>query len=212
MTGVPNFMRGPTRVRQVVISYLQSAMPPMIDLCRTNWGLAPEMLPYPKKYDANDPYIGEGEYPLVGMYVPGDKNQRGTVDYDDAMAQEYMVEYNVRMFVAIASPQDANGNILEPPYGNAIQVRSDMLTIMRMCLLARNGLASGGQAYLIEETMEEDFPDPMISKSLGGKYLASGIISVQVRFNERLQLQPYGTADTITKDITNVGPDQPFQE
>lgn len=201
MVGVANFMRGPTKLRQIVDAYLSSAMPPMIDLCRTNWELNEYMLPYPQKYDAYEPYVGEGDYPLVGMYVVGDGIERGRVDYDAAAAEEYQVEYNSRLFVAVASPTTPTGDVLEPPYRNVVQVREDMTTVLRQCLLNRNSLGVPGLAFLIEETIQADYPDPMISKALGGKYLATGIISCTIRITERLQRTPYGTVETATHQI-----------
>lgn len=203
---VENFMRGPTRLRQIVASFFETEMPPMIDFCRTNWNLTEMYLPYPQKYDAYDPFVGEGNYPLIGMYTVGDNIQRARVDYDAPMATEYQVEYSVRMFCAVASPTDQTGQQTAEPYKDALKLREDMLAVMRMCMLNRNSMGAPGTAYLLEETIQEDYPDAMQSKALGGKYLASGIIAATIRVTERLQLGVLGRADTITTQIV------PFDE
>lgn len=198
-------MRGATTVRTILKNHLQTKLPPMIDVARTQWNLDEWMLPYPLEYKLSDP-TGADKYPVVGAYV----NETGefvTVDYGDAMEDEYWLRYSCRLFVWVHTPRDAMNHMIGDRttyYDNTIQCRDDMVACVRATLLSQQSCGSGGSFRIVAETIKEDYLDAVKTNEQNPGWLAGAAISVMGEHQEKIYRQPLGEVDSITLDV------QPF--
>lgn len=191
----PQFMHGPERVRSILGAYLASTMPVMLVKCRAEWLREIWELPDPTAYDLYEPYVVDG-YPVVGCYITGDQSM-SRKDYDGNMAEEYEVVYTVRVFVGVRTPMDDQGKFTDPPYAAAVRCRDEMTTVLRMCLLQQPSMGYPEEAEIQEDTINTDYPDAMQLKTQGARFVATGIINVQIKLTEKLTRAPLGTANTV---------------
>lgn len=191
-------MRGATRLRQQLATYLSANMPPLIEIARTEWGLQSWQLPTPEKYDSYDPLVTH-VYPSIGSLVrrTSNWNRMGIRDGEET----YWANYSMLIFIWVATPIDpATQNVVPEAYDETLRLRDDSLGIMRSCLLSRPSLGTSTQIMLDESSFNEDYLDAIqVSKESPG-WLAGGTLTCIAKVIERNTMVPLGTAQTITVD------------
>lgn len=192
----PKIMRGMTTLRQYISSFLESELPPVIDVMRDHYGLSEWELPYPQKYDWYDIDLVES-YPAVGI-LP--LNDREHVRYDVMSfgGKEFRVSYEAQIFVMAHSPRDVEGKYLQEPKQQAIRLRDDLLRAVQATLLERPSLNSNGKAWLKEETMSTSFMEPFQATRQSPAWVAGAIITAEFGMQEYTVPPTYGRVRRIT--------------
>ena len=194
--------RGATVVRSAVVTYLETVVPEIIDQARTDWEVDEFHLPYPVKYDAYEPYALD-RWPLLGVNV----TQAGTFNrlhYDDAMSQQYMAEYGIRVFTWVRTPMDENDIPIEPEYSQFIRLRDDLAACVRAALLRSGSLGQPGAILFDESSLTEEYSEATGVR--GDRYVAGVIHSFSIRVDETVPLTGLGEAETVNIEGDSLGP------
>jgi hypothetical protein len=195
-------MQGPALLRTRVVTYLAAAVPPLIDIARTQWGVTAQQLPYPVKYDAADPYI-VAEYPVMGMYVVTDRDHIHR-DVNGSAEREYFSRYGVRLFVVAETPKDAQGEFVnELPFEETMRTRDNLRTVLVNALLQSPSLG-GHDMEVLEETIATDYDEPMRSKDKRHTFVSAAVVNVDINMTESLYLPPFGTVETVQVQVQRV--------
>lgn len=186
--------RGATAVRMAVVDYLSVVVPAIIDQARTDWGMTEYQLPYPVAYDAYEPYALD-RWPIIGVNITA-ASRFTRVDIDDSGGNEYLSQYNIRVFTWVRTPMDESESPIEPEYSESIRLRDDLAACVRASLL-RSGSLGQPNAILFDETsMSEDYSEATGVK--GDRFVAGTIHAFTIRFDESVPLIPLGNANTIS--------------
>lgn len=196
-------MRGPTGLRNTLAAFLQPAMEQHITWARAQHGLTQYQLPFPTKYDAVEPYAADA-YPLVGCYILSDRTNT-VVDFDDTIAGEYRTTYATRLFVSVLTPVDAEGRPEMPAYDAAVRLRDDLTTMLRATLLNEPSLGVSN-AEVDMSTLTTDYPEPISRGNQRASYIASGLISVDVKYTESTYVPKLGDMETFEVEVEKLVP------
>lgn len=186
--------RGATQVRDVVIQYLQTTVPEIIDQARTDWEVDEYQLPYPVGYDAYEPYALD-KWPLIGVNVV-QSTDFNRIDYMDDMGQRYLSNYTIRVFTWVRTPMDMNDTPLEPGYSEAIRTRDDLAACVRAALVRSGSLGQPGAVIFDETSLTEEYSEATGVK--GDRFVAGVVHSFTARFDESVPIVSIGEADTIS--------------
>lgn len=193
-------LEGDPLLRRRLSTYLQNTMPGLIDIARQQWNLTEEQLPYPVRYDAADPYY-LGDYPVVGMYVTSDRDHVHR-DIDSSSQREYWSLYSCRLFVAVITPKDSEGeyistNCLE----ETVSLRGHMKAVLMNALLASPSLG-GYDVEVLEESIATDYDNPWNpNDKLRNVFVTAAQINVDIRQTESLYLPAIGTVETTNVEV-----------
>lgn len=194
--------RGATVVRDAVVDYLSTTVPVIVDQARAQWTVDEYALPYPVKYDAYEPYALD-RWPLLGVnVVQADMFDR--LHYDDAMSQQYMASYTVRVFTWVRTPMDENDIPLEPEYSESIRLRDDLAACVRAALLRSGSLGQPGAILFDEGSLTEEYSEATGVK--GDRFVAGVVHSFRIRVDETIPLVGLGDADSIDISSQSLGP------
>ena len=194
--------RGATVVRDAVVDYLEATVPEVVDQARDDWDIDEYALPYPVKYDAYEPYALD-RWPLLGVnVVQADMFNR--LYYDQAMSQQYLASYTVRVFTWVRTPMDENDIPLEPEYSQSIRLRDDLAACVRAALLKSGCLGQQGAILFDESSLTEEYSEATGVK--GDRFVAGVIHSFRIRVDETIPLVGLGDADSIDIDSQSLGP------
>jgi len=194
--------RGATVVRSAVVSYLENTLPTIIEQARTDWTMDEYTLPYPVKYDAYEPYALD-RWPLLGVNVV-QASMFNRLHYDDAMSQQYMAQYNVRVFTWVRTPMDENDIPIEPEYSESIRLRDDLAACVRATLLRSGSLGQPSAILFDEASLTEEYSEATGVR--GDRFVAGVIHSFDIRVDESIPLDGLGDADSINIDSQSLGP------
>lgn len=193
--------RGGTQLRKVISDFLTTAMPPLIDVCRTQWNLADWQLPHPSKYDAIDPgMVANNDYPAIGTVMLNDRDhiRQG---FDLHAQQVYSPVYTVRSFVVARTPFDPDTQKWEQDYKEtAVRLRDDLTRIFQQVILQTPSLGTSKQARVDEGSMQTDYLEPWLAKTQSARWLAAATISFEVAYTESTYAPPIGNANTFKVD------------
>lgn len=194
-------MRGATRAREFISTYLEGDLPKLITAARAEWGLEPHLLPYPVKYDSYDP-LKMDDYPTIGSVIrrTGNWRRRDIIDAEE----HYSANYSVMLFVWVATPEGPNGNP-DDTYGETLRLRDDMLGLIRSCLLTRPSFGSEGETKMNENTLSEDYLDAMRISEQSNLWLAGGTITFDMQVSEQNRDIPYGIVENVSLEGSNIG-------
>lgn len=201
----PQLMRGFERLRQIVSSYLQVAMPYYIDAARAEWSLDEFMLPYPVKYNVYDPDL-VAEWPFIGMVVANDSNHvRNDVLPDGS--QEYQHTLSTRLILVARTPLLEDGSTwAQPEKDQATRLCTDLTRCMHNALLQGPGCGRPREVFFEETTMTTDYLDPMRPGTQGDRWVAMSVTNADFRLTEKTFALPYGVANTISTEVAKLTP------
>lgn len=185
--------RGATLVRDAVVAYLSNTVPEIVDQARVDWNLDEYELPYPVGYDAYEPYALD-KWPLLGVnVVQADTFVR--LDYDDAMSQQYLSKYLVRVFTWVRTPFNSDDTPMEPEYSESIRLRDDLAAVVRASLVRSGSLGQPGALLFDESSLSEEYSEATGVK--GDRFVSGVIHSFEVRVDESVPIDGLGEANTI---------------
>jgi hypothetical protein len=187
-------MRGVTNLRGYVATFLEAQLPLYLAAARAQWNLEDHRLPTPLKYDSYDP-MSSKDFPVVGMYVNRTGNWR-RVGINPYAEEQYTGVYAVRLFIWCRTPRQEDEKWVEPEYDEALRVRDDELALLRTCLMRNPSLGSNGACRMEEGSLSEDYLEPILGSG-GSHWLAGGILSFDVVFNEANYSPTINTAEDI---------------
>lgn len=188
--------RGGTALRAHIGAFLAQAMPPLIDAARTAWAMSEYQLPYPKMYDAIDPsMVGNDSYPALGAVLLNDRNHIRE-DWDIHAQQVYSPVYSIRLFVSARTPLTEAEIWEEPQKASAVRVRDDLTRLIQQALLQTPSLGRPSELKLDEASLQTDYLEPVLTRSQGGRWVASSMVSVEIAFTESTYAPAIGTANT----------------
>lgn len=199
-------MRGGTLLRQYVNSYFETALPPLIDVARTQWGLDQYRLPYPAQYNAIDPTMVDS-YPAIGSVVLNDRNHIRE-DYDLHAQQVYSAVFAVRVMVVVRSPLDAQDRWIQPEKEEALRLRDDMTRLVHDAVLDKPSLGRPNEIKCNESAMLTDYVEMFQANTQSKRWVGASVITLEVAFTESTWVPPIGDADTITVQVENVSPQE----
>jgi hypothetical protein len=185
--------RGATSVRSAVVNYLSTVVPTMVDQARTDWELDEYELPYPVGYDAYEPYALD-KWPLIGVNIV-QSSDFIRLDYDEAMSQQYLSRYLVRVFTWVRTPYDADETPMEPEYSESIRLRDDLAAVVRASLVKSGSLGQPNAILFDESSLTEEYSEATGVK--GDRFVSGVIHSFEMRVDESVPLQGLGEANTI---------------
>lgn len=198
----PQIMRGFERIREIVYTYLQVAMPYYVDASRKAWSVDEFWLPYPAKYDVYDPtLVTNADYPMIGMLAVGDaKHVR--VDVLPDASQEYQSTFSTRIILAARSPLGPDGSSwLQPEKEQAMRLCSDLTRVMHGALLQGPGCGRPREVFMEETTLTTDYIEPQMPNSQSKRWVVMSVTSVDFRLTEKTYALPYGIAATIAEEV-----------
>ena len=188
----PTLLRGATAVRQVVAEYLADAMPTVVAMARTEWGLDEHQLPLPVAYDAYEPAALD-KWPLVGITI-AQAGKFNRVNYWPDMSQQYLTQYTVRVYTWVRTPLDEDEIPIEPEYSEAIRLRDDLAACIRTALLLTGGFGVTGVLW-DESSLSEDYSE---TEPVRGERYVSGVVhTFTMTYDETVTIPQIGTADAI---------------
>jgi hypothetical protein len=191
---VTTLMRGPERLREIVSVYLENEYPRLLAIARDQFDRQYHQLPDPAAYGLYEPYAS-ARFPVVGMYVVSDRNHI-RVDYSPLMEEQYEVIYATRIFVSVKTP-DLEGVYEAPEYDWAVRCRDEMVAVLKACLLGQPSLGEPNECEIQEETLTTDYQVPVQAKTQSNRWIAAGVISVDIKLVESLYRVKIGDANTI---------------
>lgn len=199
----PPLMRGFTALRQHISGYLANTLPDLIDVAREQWGDVDEYnLPYPKKYDWYDITL-VNEYPAIGL-VPGNDSDPRRIDITDQGARETSTRYSLRLFIVAASPLGPDGKHVGEPKQAVLQLRDDLTRLVHAALLESPNMGRS-DIELIQESLTSDYLEPIKINNQTTRWVAAGLIGMEVRFTEYTRSLSYGVAEKVRVDADKVG-------
>jgi len=200
--------RGAVAVREAVEAHLVNKVRFLIDQARISWDLAGDKLPYPKRYDAFDPWETQ-EYPIIGAYVQRVRNF--TRINNNAVGSPYRPLYTMQVAVWAEDTRFDGVKYRDPTPKGATRVRDDLVAIVRAALLEYPNLGQPNVFTFEEGTYGEEYFEPV--KSMGeGSWVAGGVLNFQMYVNERNLLAGLGVVEETLFEAYLVGPTQEFQE
>lgn len=190
--------QGAKDVRDLIVDFLATQFPPMIDAAREQWDLPDYMLPYPVKYDLHEPLTME-DYPSVGGIVTASRNMsRWDIDADDASLY-YDVQYDCKVFLWARTPKDANGRWVRPEYQSAIELRDRLMYLMRMLVL-NTPMLGHPRVVSDERSFNEDYLEPIRTNEQTPQWMCGGTLAMTLTKTEQTYMPAVGQADTISVD------------
>jgi hypothetical protein len=199
---VNELMRGALIARQCVTDHLTSSLPDFIAAARTQWNVSEWRLPTPSKFDSYDPLYAQ-DYPTVGALITRSNNFR-RLDMNEAGEDVYQVRYSVQVFVWCMTPQDDDDVWTSPPHETAMEVRDDMLNLIRTCILTKKSLGRPAVCSVVEGTMTEDYLEGFKLSDQGPPWVAGGTVSFDLDIIEANYVPAIGTAETVDTDVTTM--------
>lgn len=206
-------MRGTSRVRELVGTYLSNTIPSYIDTLRQqNNDLDEHYLPYPKQYLAADPYdTSTNDYPIVGTYFTGVTGFNTYEQYLMDGSTTFDLSYQSVIFVTVTTPylgQDADNLPIyaEPNRAATIKVRDDIMAAMRASILGHPSFGTARQDRRIVAdigSMRETYPEPMKLNQTGNPmWVCSGLINLTIKSIESAVVPIIGTVEDVDLIVT----------
>jgi hypothetical protein len=199
-------MRGPTRLRAVMETYLADTVPPLLVIARDQWGLDEFSLPDPRRYDTTDPtMVANDEYPMLGATVLSAANFIRQ-DIGEEAEQEYGIRYPVRIFVIARTPQLANGEWEEDVKNSAVRVCQDLTQVVVNLLLQTPSMGMPEAVRMDETTLAVQYADSVMPNTQSKRYICMSAINCDITFMETTWAVKYGDADTIDLTVQKLTP------
>lgn len=195
-------MRGFERIRQIVSTYLQVAMPYYIDVMRLDWELDQYQLPYIASVDVYDPpLMTNNQYPGIAMFASNDSGHNRT-DYNADGSQQYISKWSVRILLMARSPLGPDGSTwLQPEKQNAVRVCSDLTRAMHAALLQTPSCGRPDVLRQEEGSLTTDYLEPTMPNTQSKRWVAASVTNVDFWLTEDTYALPYGQAATIIRNI-----------
>lgn len=197
-------MRGPTLLRSYISTYLETAIPPLIDEARVQWDLDEYHLPYPLSYDAIDPSMVD-KFPAIGAVVLNDRNHIRE-DWDLHAQQTYSAIYSVRLMVVARTPMDSNERWVQPEKESALRLRDDLTRLVHHAVLDTPSLGRPDEIRCNEGAMLTDYIEPFQANTQSKRWIGSSVVTLEIAFTESTWVPKIGDADTITVEEVILNP------
>lgn len=185
---------GPSGIRTVVLSWLTAHLPRLLEGMRIVSNLSTAELPDPVRVSPGYEGLWQIDvYPTVAIGVTGSS---GYVLRDHSpLGDVFEINYTLSVYYWVEDHgEDAAISVIGKRDAYAMAVRSALLLQPTLGTL---GQAADGTAYLRtdESTIAEHPYDP--SNTRGGRYIAAGMTSIDVKVSEITSLTPVGTTETV---------------
>lgn len=193
-------MQGFEALKVYIRTYFEVAIPELIDVAREQWpGVDEDRLPYPTRYDADDPTL-TNDFPTIGFVAVNDRGHIRT-DILDTAEQEYWSIFSIRIFLIVRSPMDADGEFIGEPRSEAIKMRNNLTRIIHAALLSTPSMGQPDFVRFDENTMATDYMEAMMPNTQSKRWIASSVISGEFKLREHTHLTQFGVANIVTTEI-----------
>ena len=190
------WLQGPDHIRRTIIKSIETDLPGIYAALCAQWGVSTDNLPYIDQFDSDEPLGGMGEQlGYVTMNMPS-ANSMTPVSIDDAIAEEFRVNYSCRLYTYVKTGADPEEN--EGGYARINRIRDMTAAAIRAAILFTPSFHSD-DLELQHTTLVENYSDIMSVN--GDRWIAAFYHEFDVKADERLVRPLLGHANTIIPTI-----------